>query len=134
MNHEKMWDDLKRTFNDMLKGDIPIGDAGEQSQLISILSFMEGIEKIEAKKDREAIRAEEREAVLTELAECYELLGNIYHVRHEAKRSEIFYGVMTLLKQQKFDPKIIQKEISDCKKQLGKMGYYPGGDNNEQIT
>jgi hypothetical protein len=51
------------------------------------------------------------ECILDKLTELYEQFGNLYHLRRDKPRSEIFYGVMVLLKQQKFSPGEIDDEL-----------------------
>lgn len=134
MNFEKLWNDLKKTMDDMISGELPIGNAGELSQLVNLRRIMDGMEELEEKDWRKFIRDEERENALNELAECYELFGNYAHMKGDKKRSEIFFGVMVLLKQQKFDPSVIGKEIHDTRKALAKLGYIMGADKNEKLT
>lgn len=62
--------------------------------------------------------ASDCETLLNDLIECYEQLGNLYHWKGDRKKSEIFYGVMVLLKQQKFDKTVIKKETEEAKKQI----------------
>lgn len=45
MNYEKCWNDLKETIDGITKGDLPIGNCGELSQLLSIRALMENMER-----------------------------------------------------------------------------------------
>jgi hypothetical protein len=63
----------------------------------------------------------EHGTVLDQLAELYEQLGNLYHLRGDRQKSAIFYGVMVLLKQQKFTPEEIHEELQATLKEIAKM-------------
>ena len=64
---------------------------------------------------------DEHGAVGDQLAELYEQLGNLYHLRGDRQKSAIFYGVMVLLKQQKFSPEEIHEELQETLKEIAKI-------------
>ena len=59
--------------------------------------------------------------ILDKLTELYEQFGNLYHLRRDKPRSEIFYGVMVLLKQQKFSPGEIDDELQKTMAEIEKI-------------
>ena len=59
--------------------------------------------------------------VLDDYIELYEKFGNLYYLLGDYKRSEIFYGVMVLLKQQQFDPTIVKRELDETDKTIYKI-------------
>lgn len=59
--------------------------------------------------------------VLDDYIELYEKFGNMYYLLGDYKRSEIFYGIMVLLKQQQFDPTIVRREIDETDKTIKKI-------------
>jgi hypothetical protein len=58
--------------------------------------------------------------VLDDFIELYELYGKLYYQLGDYKRSEIFYGITVLLKQQRFDPTIMQTELIEARKLIRK--------------
>jgi hypothetical protein len=58
--------------------------------------------------------------ILDEFIELYELYGKLYYQIGDYKRSEIFYGIMVLLKQQRYDPEIMQTELIEARKLIRK--------------
>lgn len=61
--------------------------------------------------------------ILDKLTELYEQFGNLYYVKGDKTRSEIFYGVMVLLKQQKFTPGEIDDELQKTIAEIEKVRY-----------
>jgi hypothetical protein len=59
--------------------------------------------------------------ILEQLTELYEQLGNLYYSRGDKTRSEIFYGVMVMLKQQKFSPEEIPDELQKTMAEIEKI-------------
>jgi len=58
---------------------------------------------------------------IDQLSELYEQLGNLYYLKGDRVRSEIFYGVMVLLKQQKFSPDEIPNELKKTIDEIKKL-------------
>lgn len=70
--------------------------------------------------------------VLDDFVELYELYGKLYYQLGDGKRSEIFYGLSVLLKQQRYDPSIMQIELAKAR-QLIKQVSVQKGKPNEKV-
>jgi hypothetical protein len=59
--------------------------------------------------------------VLDDFVELYDLYGKLYYQLGDGKRSEIFYGLSILLKQQRYDPSIMQIELAKARQLIKKV-------------
>jgi putative NIF3 family GTP cyclohydrolase 1 type 2 len=71
--------------------------------------------------------------VLDDFVELYELYGRLYYQIGDYKRSEIFYGLSVLLKQQRYDPSIMQIELGKAKQMIKKVSDQKGKGNEKQV-
>jgi hypothetical protein len=58
---------------------------------------------------------------LPEFVDLYEAYGRLYYILGDYKRSEIFYGVMVILKQQQVDPTFIGMEVREAQALIKKL-------------
>lgn len=58
---------------------------------------------------------------LHEFVDLYEAYGRLYYILGDYKRSEIFYGVMVILKQQQVDPTFIGMEVREAQALIKKL-------------
>jgi hypothetical protein len=71
--------------------------------------------------------------VLDDFVELYDLYGKLYYQIGDYKRSEIFYGLSVLLKQQRYDPSIMQIELGKAKQMMKNVSAQKGKPNEKQV-